>query len=173
MFSFKYLVFPKTRYKIVNKKGVWTPFFIAKQQGSRVPTRCEASRKGGVFIAKQQGSRVPTRCKASRKGRVFIAKQQGSRVPTRCEASRKGGVFIAKQQGSRVPTRCEASWKGGVLIYLTIILYKPFVGHTIKCKCMVDTFCGFFHNNGALDLHSNFIQLFFSPLQDSLLFVNK
>ena len=26
---------------------------------------------------------------------------------------------------------------------------------------------------GALDLHSNFIQLFFSPLQDSLLFVNK
>ena len=81
--------------------------------------------------------------------------------------------FVAKQQGSRVPNRCEASWKGGVLIYLTIILYKPFVGHTIKCKCTVDTFCGFFHNNGALDLHSNFIQLFFSPLQDSLLFVNK
>ena len=97
----------RARYKIVNKKGVWTPF------------------------------------------------------------------FIVKQQGSRVPNRCEASWKGGVLIYLTIILYKPFVGHTIKCKCMVDTFCGFFHNNGALDLHSNFIQLFFSPLQDSLLFVNK
>ena len=129
MFIFKYLVFPKTRYKIVNKKGVWTPFFIVKQQSSRVPTRCEASWKGGVVIA--------------------------------------------KQQGSRVPTRCEASWKGGVLIYLTTILYKPFVGHTIKCKCMVDTFCGFFHNNGALDLHSNFIQLFFSPLQDSLLFVNK
>ena len=105
MFSFKYLVFPKTRYKIVNKKGVWTPFFIVKQQGSRVPTRCEASRKGGAFIAKQQGSRVPTRC----------------------EASWKGGVVIAKQQGSRVPTRCEASRKGGVLIYLIIILYIIFL----------------------------------------------
>ena len=27
-------------------------FFIVKQQGSRVPTRCEASWKGGILIAK-------------------------------------------------------------------------------------------------------------------------
>ncbi len=32
---------------------------VEKQPGSRVPTRCEASRKGGVVIVKQQGSRVP------------------------------------------------------------------------------------------------------------------
>ncbi|WP_269754152.1 hypothetical protein [Parvimonas micra] len=43
-----------------------------KQQDSRVPTRCQASWKGGVFIAKQQGSRVPTRCQASWKGGVLI-----------------------------------------------------------------------------------------------------
>ncbi|WP_200861198.1 hypothetical protein [Parvimonas micra] len=47
-----------------------------KQQGSRVPTRCEASWKGGVVIAKQQGSRVPTRCKASWKGGVLICKER-------------------------------------------------------------------------------------------------
>ena len=47
-----------------------------------------------ILIAKQQGSRAPTRCKASRKGGVVIVKQQGFRAPTRCEASRKGGVLI-------------------------------------------------------------------------------
>ncbi|WP_455092985.1 hypothetical protein [Parvimonas micra] len=47
-----------------------------------------------LYIVKQQGFRAPTRCKASRKGGVVIVKQQGSRVPTRCEASRKGGVLI-------------------------------------------------------------------------------
>ena len=47
-------------------------FFIVKQQSSRVPTRCEASWKGGIVIAKQQGSWVPNRCEASWKGGVLI-----------------------------------------------------------------------------------------------------
>ncbi|WP_455060931.1 hypothetical protein [Parvimonas micra] len=47
---------------------------------------------------KQQGSRAPTRCKASWKGGVVIVEQQGSRVPTRCEASWKGGVLICKER---------------------------------------------------------------------------
>ncbi|RSB87064.1 hypothetical protein EGS00_08165 [Parvimonas micra] len=51
-----------------------------------------------LLIVKQQGSRAPTRCKASWKGGVVIVEQQGSRVPTRCEASWKGGVLICKEQ---------------------------------------------------------------------------
>ena len=52
--------------------AVFTALYIVKQQGFRAPTRCKASRKGGVVIVKQQGSRAPTRCKASRKGEVLI-----------------------------------------------------------------------------------------------------
>ena len=58
----------ETDSKSVIRKGVWVRvplpapfqkltfllvFFIVKQQGSREPTRCEASWKGGVLIAKK------------------------------------------------------------------------------------------------------------------------